>query len=62
MIFCVGGRGSNDEPIASVEFYSSYFNKWIRVSDMSTPRRHVGCISLKGMILLTSLLIFSAYM
>lgn len=48
VIFCIGGRGTNGDPFASVEFYSSFLNKWTKLSDMSTPRRHVGCISLKG--------------
>ncbi|XP_054722105.1 kelch-like protein 8 [Uloborus diversus] len=50
IIFCVGGRGWNGSPFASVEFYSSFYNKWVKLNDMSTHRRHVGCVSLKGKI------------
>lgn len=48
IIFCIGGRGANGDPFSSVEFYSSFLDKWTKLSDMSSPRRHVGCISLKG--------------
>ncbi|XP_055930085.1 kelch-like protein 8 [Argiope bruennichi] len=50
VIFCVGGRGVNGNPFSSIEFYSWYHNKWIKLKDMLTSRRHVGCVSEKGKI------------
>ncbi|XP_035231674.1 kelch-like protein 8, partial [Stegodyphus dumicola] len=50
MIFCIGGRGITGDPFSSVEFYSWMHNKWIKLNSMSTSRRHVGCVSVKGMI------------
>nr|XP_021002169.1 kelch-like protein 8 isoform X2 [Parasteatoda tepidariorum] len=50
VIFCVGGRGMNGNPFSSIEFYSWYHQKWVKLNSMSTSRRHVGCVSLKGKI------------
>ncbi|GFT95710.1 kelch-like protein 8 [Nephila pilipes] len=50
VIFCVGGRGMNGNPFSSIEFYSWFHNKWVKLQDMSTSRRHVGCVSAKGKI------------
>lgn len=51
MLFCVGGRANEGEPFASIECYSWFHDTWLQLADMSTKRRHVGCISVNGKIL-----------
>ena len=44
----VGGRGVSGDPFKSIECYDLRSDRWFRVTEMSTKRRHVGVIAIKG--------------
>ncbi|XP_014662672.1 PREDICTED: kelch-like protein 8 [Priapulus caudatus] len=48
VIFCVGGRGASGDPFRSIECYNLRCDTWVRVTDMSTRRRHVGVVAAGG--------------
>ena len=45
VIFCVGGRGKNGDPLRSAEAYDCCKNRWCAVTDMGVRRRHVGVVT-----------------
>ena len=48
VLFVVGGRGVSGDPFKSIECYDLRSDRWFRVTEMSTKRRHVGVIAIKG--------------
>ena len=48
VIFCVGGRGASGDPFKTIECYDNRKDRWFPVAEMSSRRRHVGVVSVKG--------------
>ncbi|XP_013384732.1 kelch-like protein 8 isoform X1 [Lingula anatina] len=50
VMFCVGGRGGTGDPFKSIECYDLRNNRWLTISEMTTKRRHVGVVSVDGLL------------
>ncbi|XP_064638007.1 kelch-like protein 8 isoform X2 [Lineus longissimus] len=50
VMFCVGGRGAEGDPFRSIECYNLRKDTWFHVAEMSTRRRHVGVVSVNGLL------------
>ena len=52
VLFVAGGRGASGDPFKSIECYDLRSDRWFRATQMSTKRRHVGVVAIKGRNLL----------
>ncbi|XP_064482286.1 kelch-like protein 8 [Ornithodoros turicata] len=50
VLFCVGGRDPSGDPSSSIEVYNILEDRWFKVADMITRRRHVGAVSAGGKV------------
>ncbi|XP_072039998.1 LOW QUALITY PROTEIN: uncharacterized protein [Amphiura filiformis] len=50
VLFVVGGRSSSGDPFKSIECYDLRSDKWLRILEMSTKRRHVGVMAIKNKV------------